>query len=159
LQTLGIFTQEYGRFEARIKLPPGRGLWPAFWLEGTGNPAAGIGNGEIDIVEVNNRQQDVVTGYAHSPDHDYRAETVLNEPVSDSFHVFGVDWGPAGITWTIDGRAYGYFKSYAGWPFSHPFYLILDLAVGGGYPGAPTAQTKFPAQMLVDWIRVYRATE
>lgn len=151
------FAQTYGRFEARIKLPPGPGLWPAFWMI----PAATVKNpetlGEIDVIETNNRQPYLVTGYVHDGNlFDYRAEKVLNFPISSQFHTFGVDWTPSGITWTIDGQAYGHIKSYHNWPFDQPFIMLLDLAVGGSWPGPPNASTVFPAQMIVSWVRVYK---
>jgi beta-glucanase (GH16 family) len=158
MNTLGLFEQTYGRFEARIKLPPGRGLWPAFWLEGAdigtaGWPAAG----EIDVVETDSKHPNLVSAYAHAPGHHKDAYTELSKPVSAGYHVFGVDWTPKGITWFIDGRTYASMKAYKGWPFSHKFFMILDLAVGGGFSGPPNAKTPWPAHMLVDWIRVYRA--
>jgi beta-glucanase (GH16 family) len=154
------FSQTYGRFEARIKLPGGKGLWPAFWMI----PAADVQNqgaspGEIDIIEINNSNPYLVTGYAHGDNaHKYRAADVLDLPVSSQYHIYGVDWTPKGITWTIDGHAYGHFSAYPNWPFDKPFIMILDLAVGGNWPGSPTASTVFPAHMLVSWVRVYKMT-
>ena len=151
------FSQAYGRFEARMKLPAGAGLWPAFWMI----PANPRGQGEIDVLETNNTQPYLVTGYAHdgkaSPLASYTAETVLNLPISSQYHTYGVDWSPTGITWTLDGQAYGHMAAYKGWPFNQPFIMLLDLAVGGTWPGAPTSSTVFPAQMLVQWVRVYKA--
>ena len=154
------FSQTYGRFEARIKLPPGTGLWPAFWMIPAERTKSGRhDNGEIDIIEVNNRQQNVILGYAHphvGGTHNYRAEKVLDMSPSSQYHVYGVDWTPAGITWTFDGQPYGHMNAYPGWPFDNPFIMLLDLAVGGNWPGPPSAGTVFPAQMLVSWVRVYK---
>lgn len=157
LQTKGAFQQKYGLFEARVKLPSGHGLWPAFWMEGAnidqvGWPAAG----EIDVIEVNNRKPDLVEAFAHAPDENYGAYFHLSKPLSAGYHIYGVDWTPKGITWLVDGHAYGHLNAYSGWPFSQPFYLVLDLAVGGTWPGSPTASTKFPAHLKISWIRVYR---
>lgn len=153
------FAQTYGRFEARIKLPSGKGLWPAFWMV----PAAVMQNpklpGEIDVIEVNDLHPYLVSGYAHDGrTFNYKAEHVLNLPPSSQFHTYGVDWTPSGITWTLDGKPYGSIKSYPNWPFDQPFIMLLDLAVGGSWPGPPTASTVFPAQMLVSWVRVYKLT-
>lgn len=154
------FAQTYGRFEARIKFPSGTGLWPAFWMipaEPTKNGPPD--NGEIDIMEVNNRQQNVILGYAHpheSGNRNYQAKKVLDTPPSSQYHVYGVDWTPTGITWTFDGQPYGHMNAYPGWPFDRPFIILLDLAVGGNWPGPPSTSTVFPAQMLVSWVHVYK---
>lgn len=150
------FAQTYGRFEARIKLPSGKGLWPAFWMIPAANAKDPVTPGEIDIIETNNVQPYLVTGYVHDAKRfDYRAEKVLNLPVSSQFHTFGVDWTPSGITWTLDGKPYGHIAAYRNWPFDQPFIMLLDLAVGGSWPGPPDASTVFPAQMIVSWVRVY----
>jgi beta-glucanase (GH16 family) len=148
LQTQGIFAQAYGKFEARIQIPLGRGIWPAFWMEGS--------NGEIDIIETNSKRPNEVHGAAHAPSMNYSASSIWNQPVSASYHIFSVIWTRTGITWTIDGRAYSHMAAYPGWTFNTPFFLILDVAVGGGWPGSPDATTRFPAYLSVDWIRVYR---
>lgn len=146
------FAQTYGRFAARIKLPAGHGLWPAFWMV----PARSSSPGEIDIIEVNNTKPYLATGYAHNPGTPgYRAKTVLDLPISTQYHTYGVDWTPSGITWTLDGTPYGHINSYPNWPFNQPFIMLLDLAVGGEWPGPPDANTVFPAHMLVSWVRVY----
>jgi beta-glucanase (GH16 family) len=146
------FGQTYGRFEARIKLPAGHGLWPAFWMI-----PASSGPGEIDIIEVNNQHPYLVTGYVHdSGVFSYRAKSVQDLPISSQYHTYGVDWTPSGITWTLDGKAYGHISAYRGWPFDQPFIMVLDLAVGGSWPGPPDASTVFPAKMLVSWVRVYK---
>lgn len=158
MNTLGTFAQAYGRFEARIKLPAGRGLWPAFWMEGANVTSVGWPTaGEIDIVEPDGKEPVLLRSFAHAPHYGIRNLFTMPSPLSSGFHVYGVDWSPKKITWWVDGHVYAHLGYYPGWPFDHPFFLILDLAVGGGYPGPPNAQTLFPAHMLVDWIRVYRA--
>jgi beta-glucanase (GH16 family) len=157
IETLNTFSQAYGMFEARMKLPPGRGLWPAFWLAGARCAASGsMRCGEIDILEDNGLDPYVIKGYVHALNYVYTATHVLYQPYANSYHTYGVIWTPTSITWTLDGQAYATMKAYKGWPFNHPLYMILDLAVGGGYPGSPTAATHFPARMFVDWVRVYR---
>jgi len=151
------FAQTYGRFEARIKLPAGRGLWPAFWMVPAANKENPKTPGEIDIIEVNNLHPYLVTGYAHdSTRFNYRAEDVVQLPASSQFHTYGVDWTPTGITWTLDGKPYGHIKAYPNWSFDQPFIMLLDLEVGGNWPGPPNANTVFPAQMQVSWVRVYK---
>jgi beta-glucanase (GH16 family) len=151
------FAQEYGRFEARIKLPNGRGLWPGFWMVPLGTKANPVLPGEIDIIEVNNQNPDEVSGYAHDgPIFNHKAEKLLASPPSSQFHVYGVDWTPRGITWTLDGKPYGHINAYKNWPFDRPFIMWLTLAVGGTWPGSPTADTVFPAKMQVSWVRVYK---
>jgi beta-glucanase (GH16 family) len=157
LETINTFSQAYGEFEARIKLPPGRGLWPAFWIEGANVYKAGWpACGEIDIVEPSSKNPDLVLGYAHSRQPTHKAELTVSQPITSGFHTYGVTWTPKGITWYFDGYAYSHMSAYPGWAFDHPFFIILDLAVGGGYAGSPTASTPFPAKMIVAWVRVYR---
>ena len=151
------FAQEYGRFEARIKLPSGKGLWPGFWMIPQRTPQNPVLPGEIDILEVNSSNPVKVSGYAHDgPIFDYEAKKYLSEPVSSQFHVFGVDWTPAGITWTLDGKPYGHVNAYKNWPFDRPYIMLLTLAVGGDWAGTPPATTAFPAQLQVSWVGVYQ---
>jgi beta-glucanase (GH16 family) len=157
LQTKGSFEQKYGLFEARIKLPSGRGLWPAFWMEGADiDQVNWPASGEIDVIEVNDKKPDLVEAFAHAPEENYGAYFQLPSSLSAGYHVYGIDWTAKGITWLVDGHAYGHLNAYAGWPFDQPFFLILDLAVGGVWPGSPTASTRFPAHMNVSWVRVYQ---
>lgn len=148
MQTQGIFAQKYGMFEARIKIPVGQGIWPAFWIKGE--------QSEIDIIETNSKKSYQVHSGAHAPGMNHTGTVRLGQPVSAGYHVFGAIWNRKGITWTIDGRAYSHVRAYPGWTFNTPFYLILEVAVGGTWPGPPDASTPFPSRMSVDWIRVYR---
>jgi beta-glucanase (GH16 family) len=167
LVTDGRFQAKYGRIQARIRLPAGAGLWPAFWAVGTNSdrltwPAGG----EIDVME--NIGSDPFKTYAvlHGPavynKYGYNLIAPKRSPssLSRGFHVFGFDWSPGKIVFTLDGRPFSTrtargLPAGAGWVFNKPFYLILDLAVGGNFPGPPNASTRFPATMLVDWVRVY----
>jgi beta-glucanase (GH16 family) len=166
INTRGLFEQTHGRFEARIRLPVGRGIWPAFWLLGAdfddvGWPACG----EIDIMEYRGQESNVVHGSLHGPGYfgggaltqRYRARTGFNA----DFHVFAVEWDPDRITWTLDGTAYHAITRTdlprgGEWVFDHPFFVILNVAVGGHFVGPPDAGTDFPQTMLVDWVRVHR---
>ncbi len=168
LQTKGHFAQKYGRFEARIKIPHGNGLWPAFWMLGddvdrVGWPACG----EIDIMENIGTEPGKVHGTLHGPG--YSGGNPLTgayalpgkERFADGFHIFAVDWDPAAVRFYVDGKLYetqtpDSIPSSKHWAFDHPFFVLLNLAVGGSWPGNPDASTTFPAQMLVDWVRVYR---
>jgi beta-glucanase (GH16 family) len=157
LQTKGIFAQKYGLFEARIKLPTGRGLWPAFWMEGADiDQVNWPASGEIDVIEINNKKPNLVEAFAHATNEKYGAYYQLPESLSAGYHIYGIDWTASGITWLVDGHAYGHISAYQGWPFDQPFFLILDLAVGGTWPGSPDASTTFPAHMDVSWIRAYQ---
>lgn len=170
LQTYGRFQFKYGRIEARIKLPAGQGFWPAFWALGTnchrvGWPACG----EVDIMENIGSEPHGVIGALHGPEagvHSGYEDIVsahLASDVDSRFHVFGIDWGPGQFIFSVDGRPYatvtpGSLPRRGRWVFDQPFFLLLNLAVGGTYPGPPNAATRFPATMLVDWVRAYSGT-
>jgi beta-glucanase (GH16 family) len=157
LDTKGKCTQEYGLFEARIKLPTGQGLWPAFWMEGSDvNQVQSPAAGEIDVIEVNNKNPDTIEAFLHAPAKNYGAYLRVQDSLSSGYHVYAINWTPTGISFLVDGRRYGHVDAYEGWPFDQPFFIILDLAVGGTWPGPPNASTKFPAHMDVSWIHVYK---
>jgi beta-glucanase (GH16 family) len=169
LQTLGRFQFRYGRVEARIEVPEGQGLVGQFWALGA-EGYEGVGRwpdcGEIDMMEVLGQQPDVVLGHLHGPwpwDPNQglggRASDGLS--LSKGFHVYGARWEPGRVTFTLDGNAYATLTPAdlppgTPWPFGHPFFLLLDVAVGGEWPGAPSLETHFPARMLVDWVRVWQ---
>ncbi len=172
LITRGTFAQRYGRFEARIKVPAGPGLWPAFWMLGDDqgdHPCQDPKCGEIDIMEqVGAKEADTVWGSAHGPGYsgehgltkDYRLPD--GRPFSDDFHVFAVDWQPGRLAFSVDGHTYQTRTPADApgkeWIFDHPFFLLLNLAVGGDWPGPPDATTAFPATMTVDYVRAYAAS-
>jgi beta-glucanase (GH16 family) len=166
LITSGQVSQTYGHFEARIKIPKGQGMWPAFWLLGddvftSGWPASG----EIDVMESVGQEPGTVHGSLHSPGHSgadslHGSQQLPDgQALADDFHVYAVDWQPNSVSWSIDGETYS-TKTRADvgdgpWPFDHPFFVIVNLAVGGVWPGAPDASTVFPQSMLVDYVRLY----
>ena len=165
--THGLFSQRYGRMEGRIKIPTGQGVWPAFWMLGTTFPTAGWpACGEIDIMENVGHHPGTVHGTLHGPG--YSAGNGLQGSVSlpegqrytDDFHVFEVQWEPREIRWYVDGKLFRTrTPDDAGpnaWAFDTPQFLILNIAVGGDWPGAPDRTTVLPQQMVVDYIRVYR---
>jgi beta-glucanase (GH16 family) len=167
LKTKGLFVQAYGRFEARIRVPRGQGLWPAFWMLGTDIDSVGWPQcGEIDIMEHIGREPTIAHGTLHGPGYSGaggigRADTLALGRYADDFHVFAVSWRPSEIRWFVDGRQYhrmtpADLPQGARWVFDHPFFLLLNVAVGGGWPGDPDASTTFPQQMVVDYVRAYR---
>lgn len=155
---------QYGRIEARIKVPTGKGLWPAFWTVGQDIYQKGWPySGEIDILESVN-DMSFVSGNLHGKNGNGRWQMGGSvKPVGgigDAWHTYAIDWRPGSITWYLDGVAYKTVKkseipSGADWPFQKPHVLQLNLAVGGDWPGSPDTTTVFPAVMLVDYVRVY----
>jgi beta-glucanase (GH16 family) len=159
LETKNTFTQTYGLFEARIKMPPGEGLWPAFWIEGADVYQVGWPTcGEVDIVEPSSKNPYLLQGFAHALHLNYDVDLTLPDSMTSGYHTYGLDWTPKGITWYFDGHAYAHMKAYKGWPFRHRFFVILNLAVGttDAYSGPVNSSTPFPAHMDVAWVRVYR---
>jgi beta-glucanase (GH16 family) len=170
LLTAATFTQTYGRFEARLRVPQGQGLWPAFWM--LGNNIGSVGwptSGEIDIMENVGFEPSTVHGSLHGPG--YSGGNPLTgqfalpggQRFADGFHTFTVDWEPAAITWYVDGIQYSRkTPADAGgnrWVFDHPFFLIMNVAVGGNWPGSPNASTVFPQTMVIDYVRVFAFTD
>jgi beta-glucanase (GH16 family) len=169
LKTKGLSAIRYGRVEARIKLPSGQGIWPAFWMLGDNIDTKQWPEcGEIDIMENIGKEPSLVHGSLHGPgysgDRDYTSEYKLPGGVhfADDFHVFAVEWEPKTVRFFVDQELYATFtpaRLPAGmkWVFDHPFFIILNVAVGGDWPGPPDETTTFPRTMLVDYARVYKA--
>ncbi|MEV6981011.1 family 16 glycosylhydrolase [Sphaerisporangium sp. NPDC051017] len=164
LLTSATFTRTYGRFEARMKLPRGQGIWPAFWM--LGNDLGSVGwpnNGEIDIMENIGREPSTVHGTIHGPGYSgaggIGAGYSIGGAFADAFHTFAVDWSPNLIVWYVDGNEYQRRTpaDLGGnrWVFDHPFFMIMNLAVGGYWPGNPDGSTTFPQSLTVDYVRVY----
>lgn len=171
IESRGRFELKYGRIEARIKLPKGQGIWPAFWMLGTdfdqiGWPACG----EIDIMENVGFEPSKVHGSLHGPG--YSGGNPLTgfyalpnqAQFSDDYHVFAIEWEPKVIRFYVDGTLYetqtlDNVPTGHQWVFDHPFFLVLNLAIGGYWPGDPDATTQFPLSMLVDYVRVYRTSD
>ena len=167
LLTKNRFEVAYGRLEARIKVPEGAGLWPAFWMLGTDIDQVGWPQtGEIDIMEFVGRVPDEVFGTLHGPGYSggqsYGDTYDLNEPVGDKYHVFSVEWQPDKIVWYIDGISYftatpdDPFLQGKQWVFNHPFFILMNVAVGGNFGGAVGEDTVFPQSMAVDYVRLYQ---
>ena len=166
LKSEGRFSQLYGRFEARIQIPSGQGAWPAFWMLGDDYPTTGWPRcGEIDIMESVGSQSATVQGSLHGPGYSgsnplTSAYTLPRGRFSDGFHVFSVEWEPGVVRFFVDDKLYA-TKTPADlpagkrWVYDHAFFVLLDLAVGGDFPGSPGDSTVFPQRMLVDYVRVY----
>lgn len=168
LLTHNTFKQAYGRFEARIKLPYGQGIWPAFWLLGDNIKTAGWpACGEIDIMENIGREPAIVHGTIHGPGYSGGAAITAayslpeRRRFSDDFHTFAVEWEPGVIRFYVDNTLYktrtpADLPAGTAWVFEHPFFIILNVAVGGNFPGNPDGTTTFPQVMRVDYVRVYQ---
>jgi beta-glucanase (GH16 family) len=168
--TRGLQSFQYGRIEARIKIPAGEGVWPAFWaLSDNGQWPAG---GELDVMENIGREPMIVHGSIHGTG--FTGEPLgtafkLTPPANFAadFHTYGLIWSPGKIQYYVDDPAHPYatytpadLPAGAVWPFDATrFYLLLNLAIGGGWPGPPNAATPSPSEMLVDYVRVYQRVE
>ena len=154
----------YGLIQAKIKLPSGHGIWPAFWMLGTDIDAAGWpGCGEIDVMENFGTNPAVAHGTVHGPGYSgaggITASLDAGSPLAASFHVYSACWEPGRIRWYADQTLYhtvtpGDLPGHS-WVFDHDFYLLINVAVGGHFSAVPDASTAFPQAMLVDYIRVY----
>lgn len=165
IKTAEFFAQSYGRFEARIKTPWGPGIWPAFWLLGSNiDSIAWPQCGEIDILELRGQKPNIISGTVHGPGYSGAASisksfAFENDRFDVDFHLFAVEWGKDYMDFFVDSTLYQRItpdKVTGKWVFDHPFYIILNVAVGGNYLGFPTSQTPFPQSMLVDYVKVYR---
>lgn len=179
-----LFRQKYGRFEFRVKLPTGQGVWPALWMlpqeEKYGGWAA---SGEIDVMEARGQDPTRVLGTLHfgsrwpANAHSGKEYVLPRGGSIADFHVYALEWGPGEVRWYVDGHCY---QTQSFWwssrktagdrganpereadlypwpaPFDQPFYLLMNVAVGGRFLGKPDRTTAFPAEMLVDYVRVY----
>jgi len=171
IRTANTFSQAYGRFEARIHIPSGKGIWPAFWI--LGDDPAEVGwpaRGEIDVMEILGQEPSKLYGTLHGPG--YSGGNSISKsytlPVGQSFaggfHTFAVEWEPDVVRWYADDQLYqtrtpADIPPGSRWVYDHPFSLILNLAVGGNWPGNPDSTTTFPSQMSVDYVRVLKRAD
>lgn len=179
IKTLGLFEQAYGRFEARIKMPWGPGLWPAFWMMGSNIETVGWPQcGEIDIMEYRGQEPNIVHGSLHGPtysgDSSITKSYALEQGRFDTdFHVFAIEWSEGVINYLVNDVVYQQITSddienilnqqfvpadglQGEWVYDQPFFILLNVAVGGDYVGFPANETTFPQTMLVDWVKVYK---
>ena len=165
IKTEGLFEQSYGRFAARIKMPYGPGLWPAFWLLGNNIETVGWPQcGEIDVMEARGQEPNIIHGTVHGPG--YSAGAAItdsfgfeNDRFDVDFHVFAVEWGENYIDYYVDDTLYQRITPddvTGEWVYDHPFFIVLNVAVGGNYVGFPTPDTPFPQTMTIDYVRVYK---
>lgn len=170
LNTYGHFSFTYGKVEARIKVSGTQGLWPAFWMLGSNfftNGTPWPNCGEIDIMEHLGREPGIVHSTIHAPAYNGGGGiggpyTLPSGDFASGFHTFAVYWDSAHFTFSVDGNDFltlnrSTIESTRGpWVYDHPFFIILNNAVGGDWPGAPDGTTTFPQKMLVDYVRVYQ---
>ncbi len=165
LKTQTIFSQTYGRFEARLKTPYGPGIWPAFWMLGANVNEVGWPQcGEIDIMEMRGQQPNVIHGTIHGPG--YNAGNAItssyglqNSRFDLDYHVFAVEWSEGKIDFYCDDFLFKRITKAdvpGEWVYDHDFFLLLNVAVGGTFAGFPTDQTPFPQKMIVDYVKVYQ---
>ena len=170
INTRDRFAFRYGRIEARMRLPGGQGIWPAFWLLPQDSPYGGwAASGEIDIMEAINlggSGDNFVHGTIHYggewPAQQSSGESYLVPTnAQDNFHVYALEWDSGEIRWYVDGVLFAMRNTWSSTggpfpaPFDQPFYILFNVAVGGNWPGSPNASTVFPVTMEVDWVRVY----
>ena len=169
LLTKGKLSQKYGRIEARIQIPEGQGIWPAFWMLGANIDSAGWpACGEIDIMENIGSEPSINHGSLHMPaagstnDSELTGMTALPAAakLGDAFHTYAIEWSATAIKFYLDDVLYETQTPQTAtgrtWAFDQPFFIILNVAVGGQWPGAPDSTTVFPQTMKVDWVRAYQ---
>jgi beta-glucanase (GH16 family) len=165
--TRGNVLAEPGRVEARIKLAAGQGLWPAFWMLGAQFPTTLWPQcGELDIMENHGSDVTSTSSAIHGPNYSGKtpfvhAYKLARGTFASDFHTFAVEWDSTRVRYFVDGALHytvtrPEVERYGKWVFDQPFFLILNLAVGGEFDGDPKSDAPFPATMLVDWVRVYR---
>jgi beta-glucanase (GH16 family) len=169
IKTQNLFTQQYGRFEARMKVPSGKGISPAFWMEGENKPFVGWPRcGEIDIMEDLGRTPDSYYSTLHGPGFlsDSKLQAFFSigqgKSLSDDYHVYAVDWSRTEVVFTLDGIPYGRIvrdtpEHGRDIPLDQPFFIILSMAIIKDPKGGPATQPgQLPAQLDVDYVRVYQ---
>lgn len=169
ITTKGLFSQTYGRFEARIKTPFGPGLWPAFWMLGDDIDVVGWPFcGEIDVMELRGQEPSRIHGSVHGPGYSGGNAVTDTFDLSDGrfdteFHVFAVEWGEGFVEYFVDGQLYLRLTPNdvpGDWVYDDDFFMILNVAVGGSFVGFPSPTgTRFPQTMTVDYVRVYQISE
>lgn len=167
IKTKGLFEQAYGRFEARLKTPYGPGIWPAFWMLGANNQTVAWPQcGEIDIMELKGHQPSILHGTLHGPGYSggnaiTDTYSLLNDRFDSGYHIFAVEWDTEKIDFYVDGYLYqriskSTVNTKGEWVYDHPFFMILNIAVGGTFAGFPTSETPFPQKMTIDYVRAYK---
>jgi beta-glucanase (GH16 family) len=151
-------TSPCGTIRARIKLPAGKGLWPAFWAVGANYDSVGWpACGELDAMESLGSNTHVVYGSVHAPGYEHMMARKSTPSLAAGYHTYGVTWTPTIVRITLDGKVYATYMPNMATIFGKRFVVKLNLAVGGSWPGSPNSATKFPASMVVDWVRAYKS--
>lgn len=167
LKTQGLFAQKYGRFEARIKTPYSPGIWPAFWMLGENiNEVSWPFCGEIDIMELRGQAPNTMYGTVHGPGYSGgnsvgKSYSLLNDRFDNNFYIYAIEWDEDKIDFFVNDYLYQRITKEdvpGEWVYDQPFFMILNIAVGGNFVGFPTTQTPFPQKMEVDYVRVYKKT-
>ena len=165
ITTKAKYEKKYGRFEARMQLPWGQGMWPAFWLLGSNIDEVSWPNcGEIDIMENRGSEPTIISSAVHGPNYSggnpiFKSYNLGDSRFDTEFHIFGIEWGPDYINFYVDDVLYNQITPNdvpGDWVFDQPFFIIMNLAVGGNFGGPPNENTVFPQTLLVDYIRVYQ---
>lgn len=165
IKTKGIFSQKYGKFEARIKTPTGAGMWPAFWMLGDNIDSVSWPKcGEIDIMEQKGKFSNITYGTIHGPG--YSGGEAITSPYSipnsrfdNDFFIYAVEWNENQIDFFVNGYLYRRItpaETKGQWVFNQSFFMILNLAVGGNFGGPPNENTPFPSTMSIDYVKVYK---
>jgi beta-glucanase (GH16 family) len=169
--TQDLFEYQYGRFEARLKTPYGPGIWPAFWMLGGNFDVVGWPeSGEIDIMELRGQEPSKIAGSLHGPGFFgggaiSSSYTLPNSRFDTEFHVFAVEWSEDKIDYYVDDVRYQTITRSdvtnrgGNWVFDQPFFMIMNIAVGGTYVGPVSQDTTFPQTMTIDYVRVYSGSE
>jgi len=175
IKTKGILEQKYGRFEARLISPYSQGLWPAFWMLGNNIE---VGDdldpltvkwpfcGEIDIMEIRGQKPSTMSSALHGPGYSganpiLNAYTLINDRFDTGYHIYAAEWSENQIDFFVDGYLFkritkAEVEAKGEWVYDHPFFLILNVAVGGSFSGNPNDSSIFPQTMTIDYVRVYQ---
>jgi beta-glucanase (GH16 family) len=165
IKTEGLFSNQFGRVEARIKTPTGSGIWPAFWMLGSNIKKVGWPQcGEIDIMEQKGKFSNINYGSVHGPGYAggqaITAPYVLqNDRFDNNFNVYAVEWSENKVDFFVNNYLYKRITpsdASGQWVFNQPFFIIMNIAVGGSFIGPPNDNTPFPVSMLIDYVRVYK---
>ena len=165
IKTNGKFDFKYGKVEMKAKLPSGQGIWPAFWMLGSDFETAGWPDcGEIDIMENVGKTPKTVNGTAHAPGYSGNmglgSFLTIEEDLSSAYHIYSIEWSEDKIEWLMDDKKYHSLtpQTIGGnkWAFNKEFFLLLNLAVGGNWPGYPNDTTIFPQKYYIDYVHVYQ---
>ncbi len=163
IATKGLKEFKYGRIEARAKLPVGQGLWPAFWMLGSNITEVGWPkSGEIDILEYVGKEPNTIYTSLHTQDsygNTLNTKKTVIKDIENGFHIYGIDWTKDKIDFYVDEKEVYSFapqdRSIEVWPFDQPFYIIVNLAVGGNFGGPEIDDSVFPQEFILDYIKVY----